>query len=310
MEDELEYNIWRKEELKRKVDKLETQLKEKGEEMESLRVTNFENAKFQMATITENDKLTEKIESLIKENSDLKDKIRSKSLENDNKIEDLQIKNSDLEKEIKNLLTCEICCQTFNTKDSMIHHTVSNHQETSLKGMVCKSSDRTSQLRSDMEKHKIKEHTNSEREDILQRHAELLEKITLQKINIVKSLYKLRQIEEKQRETCSCKGFCRILHFRFRWKPSQSEYFYQKFEAIHESSSRVKCNICDFQFNDEVIFKAHEKITHPSSAKYECEKCDETVSEEKKLGSIWNVFMHLRTSTVKIVRKHLKVKRD
>ena len=71
LEDELEYNIWRKEELKRKVDKLETQLKEKGEETEALRVTNFENAKFQMATLSENDKLEKRIEFLEKENNEM-----------------------------------------------------------------------------------------------------------------------------------------------------------------------------------------------------------------------------------------------
>ena len=163
-------------------------------------------------------------------------------------------------------------------------HTGKEHSVPGVRGMKCKSSGSMFQLKSDMEKHMMIGRNNSAREDILKRHTELLKKITLQKINLVNSLYKLRQTEDKKKETCSCKGFCRILHSRFRWKPSQSEYLYQKFEAIHESSSRVKCKICDFQFNDEEIFKTHVKTTHPSSAKYKCEQCDETVSKENKIG--------------------------
>ena len=126
LEDELEYNIWRKEDLKRKVEKLETQLKEKGEETEALRVTNFENAKFQMATLSENEKLEmrievlekennemannaenselkEKIESLEKENCDLKVRLKSLSLENMDKIKEIQ-ENNRLKEQNKTLV--------------------------------------------------------------------------------------------------------------------------------------------------------------------------------------------------------------
>ena len=44
LEEELEYNIWRKEELKRKVEKLESKLKEKSDETEDLRMTNFRSS--------------------------------------------------------------------------------------------------------------------------------------------------------------------------------------------------------------------------------------------------------------------------
>ena len=102
------------------------------------------------------------------------------------------------------------------------------HPVTGVKRTKCNSSDGKFQLKNDMEKHNMEGHINSSKEDILKRQAELLKKLTLQKINIVNSLYKLKQIENKKKESCSCKGFCRILHSRFRWKPSHSDDLFGK----------------------------------------------------------------------------------
>ena len=60
--------------------------------------------------------------------------------------------------------------------------------------------------------------------------------------------------------------------------------FLEKFEAIHQSYSKVKCKICDIQFNNEEIFKNHVQTTHQASAECECDGCDKSANEENKIG--------------------------
>ena len=163
----------------------------------------------------------------------------------------LKNSNQNLKLQLENMLQCDDCDNTFSDKTQIFNHIKSNHYErknldfkcdncndgfadksnmkdpmgedhqvTGVKGVKCNSNERIFQLQIDMKKHKIRGHIDSAREDIHKRQTELLKKITLQKINIVNSLYKLKQTEHKKKETCSCKGFCRILHSRFRWKPS------------------------------------------------------------------------------------------
>lgn len=105
-------------------------------------------------------------------------------------------------------------------------------------------------------------------------------KIKSQRIKIFEDLYRLKEKEVKEKENCFCKGFCRVLHSRFRWKHFKSDHLFEKFKMINESLSKVKCKICDTQFNNEELFKIHVEASHKSSAEFQCDKCDDTFSQK------------------------------
>ena len=52
---------------------------------------------------------------------------------------------------------------------------------------------------------------------------------------------------------------------------------------INESLSKVKCKICDTQFNNEELFKIHVEASHKSSAEFQCDKCDDTFSKKNEM---------------------------
>ena len=118
LEDELDYNFGRKEELKKDVKRLE-------EKYESLHKTHFDNVKVLMDNNRENYDLKEKIKLIEKENSELNkenfknvktleeaemeiDKLKSTSVsknkESEKTIRDLRADNHNLKNEIKNIL--------------------------------------------------------------------------------------------------------------------------------------------------------------------------------------------------------------
>ena len=286
LEEDLEYNISRKEELKKEVRKLKDQYESTYEvymkntkvamdqnvEIADLRAVieqkDKENVKIQL----ENDSLKDRVKSLEKEiaqsrtagkntpdlqdiesqNKHLKEVIKSKEIYEDKHFIELKDSNKNLKLQVENLLQCNDCENIFRDKAQIYNHIKSEHSVrnvldfkcdncdnefagqsylrdhlgkehpmTRVKEIKCKGSDRKLQLMSEMEKQKRKGHINSSREDILKKENEILKKITTQKINIVNSIHKLKQKEEKQKENCSCRGFCRILHSRFRWKTSK-----------------------------------------------------------------------------------------
>ena len=351
LEEDLEYNISRKEELKNEVRKLKDQYDSIYEvyfkntkaamdmnvENASLKAAIEKEKKENLKLQLENDKLKGRVESLEKENSKtktasnssstpglqdiesensyLKEVIKSKEEDADKIFNELKDSNQNLKLQIGDLLQCNDCDKTFSDKAQIFNHIKSNHsvrnlsdfkcdncgdefanqsyikdhmvkehQVTGIEGNKYKSSNKTSKLKNNIEKHKITGHITSSKESILKRQAELLNHITTQKINIVNLVYKLKQKEEEQIKHCSCRGFCRVLHSRFRWKLSQSNDLFRKFEAIHGSNSSVECKICDKQFSDEEVFKNHEKRNHQPSAEYESNKCDEHFSKENEMG--------------------------
>ena len=254
LEEDLEYNISRKEELKKEVRKLKDQY-------ESTYEVYMKNTKVAMDQNVEIADLKAVIEQKIKENNELhfennkikdslrdmessnryyKDVIKSKEEGEDKLLDELKDSNQNLKLQVENLLQCNDFDSIFDDKAKIFKHIKSNHSERNCSdcnsdnfddrlGIKCNRSDQKFQLKSDLEKQKMKGHIRSSREDILRRQTELLKKLTLQKVNIGNSLYKLKQIENKKKVSCSCKGFCRILHSRFRWKYSQSDVLFGKF---------------------------------------------------------------------------------
>ena len=90
LEDDLDYNIGRKEDLKAEVRKLEKQNKE-------IRELNWKNATAQMETERELGELKLRFDLLEKENSELR------SVNNEVKLEDIKFENKMLEENILNL---------------------------------------------------------------------------------------------------------------------------------------------------------------------------------------------------------------
>ena len=344
LEEELDYNYGRKEDLKREVRQLELKLKEKSEETEELRFTNFNNAKAHLSreadlkakiesleeTVHElkvKNKDVQTIEVLGSENRDLKEakgimeKDKEKLEETINCLKDDKLKavsnfeaeTKSLRSQIRNLLTCEECGQSFDVKMDMkthirlkhaVHeykcddcgkcfenfanmktHIQANHCEISFK---CNECEETFYAHDNLKAHISNEHKRKGYiEQILKKENYIKTQVFKQKIRLSDSLYQLKQKEEKQRKKCYCKGvFCTIAHSRYRWIVSQTDILFNKYKLMNsELKRKVGCEKCELEFNCEDILKRHKESHHVSDPKFQCQECDVILNSDECLKS-------------------------
>ena len=79
------------------------------------------------------------------------------------------------------------------------------------------------------------------------------------KLKLVLALYKLKEKEDLERNTCNCRGYCRILHNKRNWKKSVSKELFSMFSPMMTSHS---CEECGKIFDDCGDLKKHIESIH------------------------------------------------
>ena len=244
LEEELEYNIGRKEELKIDVRKLEKQI-------EDIRLVNWNNAKAQMETERELSDIKSKMEILEKENKELKavnNKTNMEEMqseigklqetinllmdENTNTVSNLESENRNLRTQIHNLLICEECGIRFNSKLEMDTHIRSKHpfnrpkcnkcskcfeNEVLLSNHIssihpakefkCDICDKSLKSEEDLNSHIKRQHpSKKEVSEVYKKFNELNSKLSKQKLKIYDDILIIKQREQMENSKCKCKG--------------------------------------------------------------------------------------------------------
>ena len=301
LEDELEYNFGRKEDLKEEVKNLEEKNKE-------LQRNNWKNVLTHIDIDKENIDLKERIELLEKENSqlkmenrvmvsedtkseinNLKDMINNIEKDADVDINDLKTENLNLQLQIKDLLKCGDCDLSFDDKTLLKKHILSSHLQKKTVDFKCNECDLNLDTRGNLKAHIAKEHTVKRCiQDILRKEESILVQISEQKIKLYDSLYILKQKEERQKLYCSCRGrFCRIAHSKYRWIPSQSDILLIKLKSTNQQSSEPGTNLKYYEHEEESniedIFKRHSNSKHESDQVFQCHDCERRFDRDEDL---------------------------
>ena len=68
--------------------------------------------------------------------------------------------------------------------------------------------------------------------DLKLQEMELDRKISQQKFRLSSDLFKLKEQENKEKEKCNCKGYCRIFHFKHNYKKSYCQELLSRFDSL------------------------------------------------------------------------------
>ena len=308
LEDDLDYNLERKDQLKEEVQKLD-------ESNDRLRKLNFKNAEVSIKKESVLNKLVETlrkeldelksvghIETLKAENMVLKEKIKSQKEEDEIVSNSLKAENKNLEIKMKNLLKCDDCDIQFDRKSSLKDHILSNHV---AKELSCNECVKNFKVKQPLLDHVIKEQSSkSKRFDLQKRLHDLTNRITDQRINLHKDLFKLKQKDLMEKGKCNCQGkFCKINHSRFRWTMSKADGFFSRLILISpeylnnnaSGSNFHQCDKCEIICKNMEGMKTHNEINHSQndfsdaqesilgSFSYECEMCEEILDDTDNL---------------------------
>ena len=318
LEDELDYNFGRKEELKEEVKTMqdkydnvyEVYMKntkaamDKNVENAELRAIIEQKEKENIELQLKNKKLEEKVDSLGKEISDLKitcsdlpslrdmesenrylkDVVKSKENDDDKLFNELKESNKNLNLQVENLLKCDECYNSFSDKALIFNHIKSIHSERKL-DFKCDICDDCFADQRNMKEHMDKKHQNKVLKDNLRgKINELNIQIRNQKIRMYSGILKLKQKEIKEKGACACKvRFCLINHAKFRWTASKSDLLLDELNMSNEKSSREQCHNCGETFGEKEALRVHMETNHHTSVLYKCHQCDETYTNQGEL---------------------------
>ena len=176
LEDELEYNLERKDTLKKQIKKLE-------DEKEDLRLTNWKNVKYTLEIERENEDLKARIKELEQENikvknmsnidqlksaeskiSQLKATIESDKNEAEEIFNNLRAENQSLKAQIKNFLKCDDFSEGFEETFFLKSHILSNH---SVGVFICDNCRETFSSEDDLKTHATEKQSYKTKKQIL-----------------------------------------------------------------------------------------------------------------------------------------------
>jgi hypothetical protein len=190
--------------------------------------------------------------SLKEKNQDLTDELFEKIKQ----IEDIEVKTissgsqRSLDEELSQLhiFTCKKCTDTFMSEVELRKHDLSMHVK-------------LSHLKSDL-RSKISS---------LEVH------ISQQKVLLTSSIFKLKMKENKERQFCKCKTFCRITHQKHNFIKSKSDEFFSRLSLVSSDLNMLNnvdafgfgarrkhytCNKCEAVFHRQDQMKKHMKHEH------------------------------------------------
>ena len=259
-------------ELKEKdLNALEMLISEQVEEINILR----DNNQSMVSQIGENIRMEKKMkvqEAVIKELSEkvkceTNDEIIEMTGERDKLLLEVKHLEQENEEKLKTLETIEI--ENLVLKDKL--HKNDEAQEVdeleSHFGRIfkCKECVKTFGSRGNLETHKRNVHRKENAMHLMQlRLHEMDKRLSDQKFNLTLKIYKLKEVEFIEKETCKCIGWCGINHQKHSWKKSPSKELYSIFQKLTKVSSADEshsCNICEIDFTNVIELKKHMK-TH------------------------------------------------
>ena len=184
------------------------------------------------------------------------------------------MKNEGLESLIKSLLACDQCGETFDDKNAMKHHLLTNHSQDNFKCDLC---EKDLETLDNLKEHITFEHRiNTRKENLWRRLDDLMTKTTKQKVKLHESIYKLKQRELQVRSTCFCKGLCLINHQKFRWISPKSDNFFKQTNLNNHTKvfkNKFQCSKCEKIFQEEESLKKHVSLYCDTSVKDQCSQC-------------------------------------
>ena len=171
----------------------------------------------------ENEEKLKMLETIKSENLVLKDKLSKNDEAESEEIDEL-------ESHFARIFKCKECCKNFGSRGDLKTHKRNVHgEENAIHAM---------QLRM----HEIEK------------------RLSDQKLNMTLQIYKLKELEFNEKETCKCIGWCGINHQKHSWKKSISKELYSQFQKLTKVSigeERQSCNICEVNFRNVSNLKKH-----------------------------------------------------
>ena len=169
LEDELDYNFGRKEELKRDLEKLEEENDKLREAIATLRIELDDLKILKNAEILDN-----KTEICL-----LKDKLKYLKEENAESVKEFETSNENLRFQIQKIFKRDKCDTEFETKAPMISHVVLDHPNVRFK---CDTCDNEFSRKIDLTMHVNKHHKHENKKNLLRKqYDELVSAIRDQK---------------------------------------------------------------------------------------------------------------------------------
>ena len=214
------------------------------------------------------------LQELKSENKEYKDALESLKKVNSDTLDDMNV----IKLKMASLLTCDYCHEKFDEKESLNSHIDSVHlshkqNRQEEKRIKCKECGKPFFTRDDMQRHIIAKHKEKfAKETLFKKQNELLQKISEQRLEICGKILKLKQKEIQCVFQCSCRGLCRVNHYKNRWHKSSSDILMEIFSTTLQNTSKV-------QF--EATNVTYKSLKH--------NQCDQTVKEKANLGKRTNI---------------------
>ena len=148
----------------------------------------------------------------------------------------------------KNCFMCEECANTFESKSDLKFHMRNMHELVLLKLRLLEIETHNSKL-----KHKL-----------------------------YSDLFRIKELEMKGRDSCSCRGFCAITHSKHNWTKSLCDELLGKMEKSNSAGVSVdmhQCKTCEQMFSCPMDFIHHMQNNHKTA--------DVNFLQNLKLESFW-----------------------
>ena len=153
--------------------------------------------------------------------------LEHKSRNFENKVKDLQDEIDANKKQIEILEN-----KSKNSSKLTSSNNSLKNELASLHLISCESCGLTFQNKKKLNVHKQEKH----KMQILQKVEELQRQILCQRSSLTSSLLKLKEKEFKSRQSCSCKGFCKITHLKHNYFKSKADELCDRMNKISKEN--------------------------------------------------------------------------
>ena len=205
----------------------------------------------------------------------------------ENKSRKFENKAKDLQDELDaNKNQIEIMENKSKNSSKLISSNNSEDELASVNSISCKSCGLTFQNEKELKVHKEEDH----KMQFFQKIKELDRQISCQRSSLISSLLKLKEKDFKSKQTCSCKGFCKITHLKHNYFKSKADELCEKMQKISIKNEKhlhhlgalnkcFKCGFCDENSTKKSHLKKSKKSAH---TKQQTEKLTNDLSSKPK----------------------------